>query len=49
MAKFHYCMTCKSFNKLEDNLKPCARCLKEISDRAEFTASVREIVEQHGN
>ena len=36
MASFHYCMVCKSFNKLGDDLKPCARCVKEIEERTAY-------------
>ena len=33
MATFHYCMICKSFNKIENDLKPCKRCVNEVKER----------------
>lgn len=54
MATFHYCMICKSFNKTENDLKPCARCQKEIaqlvSDRikAEVMKEMLELRAQNG-
>jgi len=58
MATFHYCMICKSFNKTENDLKPCARCQKEIEEyttrltaervRAEVMKEMLELRAQNG-